>query len=378
MYGSRVLDCKTWTRSLNFSGGPGALPESVLDEAQRAIGEAPGTGQSVLGISHRSEWFRDVVAETEDNFRVLLDLPDRYRVLFLQGGGTLQFSMVPMTLLRGRKRTAEYLHTGYWSGKAVAEARKEGAVRVAWSGAAEGFTRLPDAGETRFSGNAAYLHYVSNETVEGLQFDEPQGREDVPRVCDMSSDFLSRPVDIERFALVYAHAQKNLGPAGVTVVVLRDDVLESVPEGLPAMLDYREHARAGSIYNTPPLFAIYVTMLVTRWLRDEIGGLDAMAALNSRKAELLYETIDASGGFYRGHAAPGNRSQMNVVLTLPSEELERKFLRMAGAAGFYGLAGHRTLGGIRASIYNAVTVPAVEALCSFMRFFRDCHAGEAL
>jgi len=376
MYRSAVRGCRTGTRSLNFSGGPGALPESVLDETQQAIGEVPGTGQSVLGISHRSEWFREVVAETEENFRMLLDLPDHYRVLFLQGGGTLQFSMVPMTLLRGRNRVAEYLHTGYWSGKAVAEARKEGEVRVVWSGAAEGFTRLPEPGECRFASKAAYLHYVSNETVEGLQFDEPQGREDVPRVCDMSSDFMSRPVDIERFALVYAHAQKNLGPAGVTVVVLRDDVLESVPEGLPAMLDYREHARAGSIYNTPPVFAIYVTMLVSRWLREEIGGLDAMAAINCRKAELLYETIDASGGFYRGHAAPGSRSPMNVAMTLPSEELERKFLSMARQAGFYGLEGHRTLGGIRASLYNAVTVEAVEELCSFMRFFRDCQPAE--
>ncbi len=376
MYTSGVLERGTGTRSLNFSGGPGALPERVLDQAQQAIGEVPGTGQSVLGISHRSEWFREVVAETEDNFRVLLDLPDHYRVLFLQGGGTLQFSMVPMTLLRGRNRVAEYLHTGYWSGKAVAEARKEGQVRVTWSGAAEGFTRLPESGETLFSENAAYLHYVSNETVEGLQFDEPQGRDDVPRVCDMSSDFLSRPVDMDRFALVYAHAQKNLGPAGVTVVVMRDEVLENVPEGLPAMLDYREHARAESVYNTPPVFAIYVTMLVTRWLRDEIGGLAAMAAINRRKAELLYETIDASGGFYHGHADPASRSQMNVALTLPSEDLQRKFLRMASAAGFYGLEGHRTLGGIRASLYNAVTVPAVEALCSFMRFFRDCQPAE--
>jgi len=377
MYRSQVLDCKTNTRSLNFSGGPGALPESVLDEAQRAIGEVPGTGQSVLGISHRSDWFRDVVAETEENFRMLLDLPGHYRVLFLQGGGTLQFSMVPMTLLRGSNWAAEYLHTGYWSGKAISEARKEGPVRVAWSGAAEGFTRLPDPDEIRFSRNAAYLHYVSNETVEGLQFDEPQGLENVPRVCDMSSDFMSRPMDIERFALVYAHAQKNLGPAGVTVVVLRDDVLESVPEGLPAMLDYREHVSAGSIYNTPPVFSIYVTMLVSRWLRDEIGGLGAMAAINRRKAEVLYQTIDASGGFYRGHADPGSRSQMNVAMTLPSEDLERKFLKMATAAGFYGLAGHRTLGGIRASLYNAVTVEAVEALCSFMRFFQDCQPGEA-
>jgi phosphoserine aminotransferase len=377
MYKSRVLDCEIGTRSLNFSGGPGALPESVLQEAQRAIGEVPGVGQSVLGISHRSDWFREVVAQAEDNFRALLNIPDHYRVLFLQGGGTLQFSMVPMTLLRGRNRMADYLHTGYWSGQAIAEARKEGPVRVAWSGAAEGFARLPEAGETRLSRTAAYLHYVSNETVEGLQFDQPLGRDDVPRVCDMSSDFLSRPLDIERFALVYAHAQKNLGPAGVTVVVLREDVLDNVPESLPAMLDYREHARAGSVYNTPPVFAIYVTMLVTRWLRDEIGGLEAMAEINRRKADLLYEAIDASAGFYRGHAHPRSRSQMNVAMALPSEELERKFLSMASAAGFYGLAGHRTLGGIRASIYNAVTVPAVEALCSCMRFFRDCQSQEA-
>ena len=366
------------TGAMNFSGGPGALPESVLEQTADAIHRAPGTALSVLGISHRSPWFRDVVDEAQANIRALLNLPEHYQILFLQGGGTLQFSMVPMTFLSGQRGFAEYLHTGYWSGKAVAEARKEGDVRVIWSGATKGFTRLPGPREPKFSRDAAYLHYVSNETVEGLQFHGLQGCDAVPRVCDMSSDFLSRPVRADDFAVIYAHAQKNLGPAGVTVVILRDDVLERVPDGLPAMLDYREHARAGSIYNTPPVFAIYVTMLVTRWLRDEVGGLKAMEAINRRKAEILYDTIDRSGGFYRGHATRENRSMMNVAFRLPSEYLECEFLRMAEAGGLYGLSGHRSIGGIRASIYNAVSLEAVESLCLFMDFFRERYAREAL
>lgn len=360
----------------NFSGGPGALPEAVLWETQRAIAEVPGQGLSVLGISHRSKWFRGVVDEAEANIRALLHVPDNYRVLFLQGGGSLQFSMIPMTLLRGSDHPAEYLHTGYWGNKALEEARREGPVRVVWSGKNESFNRLPGAGELEHSAAAPYLHYVSNETVEGLQFHRLLGRDDVLRVCDMSSDFLSRPFEIEPYALIYAHAQKNLGPAGVTVVIVRDDVLDRVPDNLPSMLDYREHARMGSIYNTAPVFAIYVTMLVTRWLRDQIGGLASMCLINRAKAKQLYGAIDSSRGFYRGHAAREDRSLMNVVFHLPAKRLELHFLEQAEAAGFYGLAGHRSLGGIRASIYNAVTPEAVDALCGFMEFFRQSHASE--
>ena len=269
------------------------------------------------------------------------------------------------------------LHTGYWSGKAIDEARREGQVRVLWSGEAGGFRQLPRKDELNFDSEAAYLHYVSNETVEGLQFHRLPGLEGVPRICDMSSDFLSRPFDVSRFGLVYAHAQKNLGPAGVTVAMIHDDMLRRIPEGLPSMLDYREHAAAGSIYNTAPVFAIYVTMLVTRWLRDEIGGVAAMRELNAAKAARLYTAIDDSAGFYRGHAAAKDRSLMNVAFRLPTAELEQKFLALALVAGFHGLAGHRSLGGVRASIYNAVTLEAVESLCQFMEFFRSCHSQEA-
>lgn len=355
--------------SLNFSGGPGVLPEAVLAETQQAIAAVPEVGLSILGISHRSDWFAAVVEEAERNIHALLQLPASHAVLFLQGGASLQYSMIPMLLLRGSGKTAEYLRTGYWSAKAIPEAALEGKVRVLWDGAAQGFRRLPDPDGLGYGDDAAYLHYVSNETVEGTQFHGIPGLDSVPRVCDMSSDFLSRPFDPDRFDLIYAHAQKNLGPAGVTIVIIRRELLDKVPEGLPALLDYRTHLKARSIYNTPPVFAIYVTMLVTRWLLKQVGGLENMAAINQRKAEALYQAIDASGGFYQGWAAPENRSLMNVVFRLPSPELEAAFLQQAVAEGFSGLEGHRSLGGIRASIYNAMTPSAVHALRSFMERF---------
>lgn len=354
---------------LNFSGGPGVLPESVLLQAQEALGAVPEVGLSVLGISHRSDWFAEVVAEAENNVRALLNLPDDYAVLFLQGGATLQFSMVPMLMLRGTGKTAEYLRTGYWSGKAIPEARLEGNINVLWDGENQGFHRLPDADELHHSPDAAYLHYVSNETVEGIQFHQLPGLEEVPRVCDMSSDFLSRPIDPRRYQIIYAHAQKNLGPAGVALVIINKALLEQVPPGLPGLLDYRSHIRANSIYNTPPVFAIYVTMLVTRWLLNDMGGLHNMAQLNCAKAELLYSTIDQSAGFYRGWAREQDRSLMNVVFNLSTPELERSFLASAEREGFSGLKGHRSLGGLRASIYNAMTLEATGELCEFMREF---------
>lgn len=355
---------------LNFSGGPGALPESVLLQVQEAIIEVPDAGLSILGISHRSDWFASVIRETENNIRTLLALPTDYHVLLLQGGATQQFSMVPMTLLHGKTGAAEYLHTGYWSGKAIVEARREGAIRELWSGASEGFCRLPRAHELNCSPDAPYLHYVSNETVEGLQFHYLPGREDVPRVCDMSSDFLSAPCPAERFALIYAHAQKNIGPAGVTVVLIRDELLQQVPAGLPAFLDYRNHALMHSNYNTPPVFAIYVILLVTRWLLNDIGGLQNMARINRSKAELLYGVLDASDDFFQGRSAVADRSTMNVTFKLPTPELEKRFLAEALAAGFSGLAGHRSTGGVRASIYNALTLSAAEELAGFMEDFR--------
>ncbi len=363
---------------LNFSGGPGILPESVLRQVQEAVIEVPEVGLSILGISHRSDWFAAIVAELENNIRRLLGLSSDYHVLFLQGGATQQFSMAPMALLRGKLHPAEYLHTGYWSGKAIPEARREGPVRVAWSGSPCGFNRLPADDELDLSADAPYFHYISNETVEGLQFHRVPGREDVPRICDMSSDFLSRPCEAERYSLIYAHAQKNIGPAGVTVVLLRDELLPDPTQGnantdLPGFLDYRSHILAHSNFNTPPVFAIYVVLLVSRWLLNDVGGTARMNEINRSKAGLMYRMLDDSDGFYRGRAALQDRSLMNVVFNLPSPELEHRFLADAQEAGFSGLAGHRAIGGVRASLYNALTLPAVERLAGFMEDFRRAH-----
>lgn len=355
---------------LNFSGGPGVLPASVLSDIQQAIMEVPGTKLSLLGISHRTDWFASVVTELEDNVRTLLGLGKNYHVLMLQGGATQQFSMVPMTLLRGKAQTAEYVQTGYWSSKPIIEARREGPVRVLWSGEESRFSRLPGDEELAFSKDAAYLHYVSNETVEGLQFHRVLGRDDVPRVCDMSSDFLSRPCEAERFSIIYAHAQKNIGPAGVTMVLLRDDALDGANADLPDFLNYRTQIKTHSNYNTPPVFSIYVTLLVTRWLLHQVGGLERMDAINRQKAGKLYKFLDASDDFYKGRAHRHDRSLMNAVFKLPSSELEHKFLAESSTVGFSGLGGHRAIGGIRASIYNALSIEAVDQLLEFMADFQ--------
>ncbi|OIR12360.1 phosphoserine aminotransferase [mine drainage metagenome] len=358
---------------LNFSGGPGVLPESVLQQVQESISAVPEVGLSILGISHRSDWFASVVAELKENIRLLLNLPKDYHVLFLQGGATQQFSMLPMTLLKKLGPAAEYLHTGYWSGKALPEAAREGPVRVLWSGEASGFNRLPTNDELHFSADAPYLHYVSNETVEGLQFHRTLGRDDIPRVCDMSSDFLSTPCNAKDFSMIYAHAQKNIGPAGVTVIVLKDQLLEDAPNNLPGFLDYKAQIKAHSIYNTPPVFAIYVVLLVTRWLLKDIGGLSKMDKINTEKAHLLYQSLDNSNDFYKGHAAVVDRSKMNVVFNLPTKALEAEFISTALSAGFSGLGGHRSIGGIRASLYNGLQLSSVEKLVDFMEDFRLHH-----
>lgn len=360
----------TQFNTLNFSGGPGVLPEEVLKQAQEALIAVPGQNLSVLGISHRSKWFLEVIEEVEHNIRTLLHLPADYHVLLLQGGATQQFSMIPMNWLKGTQLSADYLHTGYWSGKALPEAQREGNVRVIWRGDSADFSRLPTNSELDFDAHAAYFHYISNETVEGLQFHRVLGRDDVPRVCDMSSDFLSKPIDVNRFSLIYAHAQKNLGPAGVTVVLLHKNFLERASNDLPGFLDYRKHIAAHSIYNTPPVFAIYVVMLVTRWLLNTIGGLENMAAINEEKARCLYQVIDNSSEFYKGWSTASDRSLMNVVFNLPDANLEKQFLSESLGAGFSGLSGHRAIGGIRASIYNAMPLSSVKALARFMSDFQ--------
>jgi phosphoserine aminotransferase len=356
--------------ALNFSGGPGALPESVLLQVKEALHQVPEVGLSILGISHRSDWFASVISEVETNIRTLLGISKKHHVLLLQGGATQQFSMVPMTFLRGKSHAADYLHTGYWSGKVIPEARREGPVRVLWSGEDEGFKRLPSNDEMSFSADAPYLHYVSNETVEGLQFRRVLGRNDVPRVCDMSSDFLSKPCEADKFDLIYAHAQKNIGPAGVTMVLIKDDLLSNANTDLPSFLDYGKQIAAHSNLNTPPVFSIFVILLVTRWLLQDIGGLLQMQQLNQRKADILYAALDGSEGFYQSRAAICDRSMMNVCFKVTSPQLEQRFLEESSAAGYSGLAGHRAVAGIRASIYNAVTLGAVEDLVDFMDDFR--------
>ena len=364
------------TNALNFSGGPGALPEAVLRQTREAIVALPETGLSVLGMSHRSAWFRAILDEAEQNLRALLMLSDDYAVTFLQGGSSLQFAMIPMNFAAGANRDTgapEYIASGYWSGRAADEATRVGAAKIAWDGRHNGYCRLPDLDALNVSRSAAYLHYVTNETVEGLQFPAREHTLPVPLIADMSSDFLSKPVRTDCYSMIYAHAQKNLGPAGVTVAAIHREMLERIPEGLPAILDYRTHIAHGSNYNTPPVFAIYVLTLVTRWLRTEIGGLDAMQRINARKAVRLYDTLNALGDSVAIHAQPPWRSQMNVAFTFGDSRLDCAFLEAARERQIVGLEGHRSIGGLRASLYNAVTEAAVDTLCDTLTEFSLQH-----
>lgn len=355
------------TRILNFSAGPAILPEPVLCQLRDEMLSLPGVGMSVLEISHRSAAFEAILAQTVADLRQLMAVPPGYQLIFLQGGASLQFSMVPLNfLLPGT--IAAYIDSGSWARKALNEARREGEVQVIWSGKSEGYRRMPRRDELQIPDNVAYVHMTSNETIEGIEVFEDYDLGGVPLICDASSDILSRPLDISRYALIYAGAQKNMGPAGVTFALLREDLLTRSRRGLHTMLDYATYVENGSLYNTPPVFAIRVVGLVARWLLDQ-GGLSAMAALNQRKAELIYQTLDQSEGFYRGHAALHSRSRMNITFRLPSEALEAAFIKEATAAGMDGLKGHRSVGGIRASIYNAFPLAGVETLCAFMRDF---------
>jgi phosphoserine aminotransferase len=365
-------------RVFNFSPGPGALPLPVLEQAQRDLVALPGVGASALEVSHRGAWFTSTIDEADANLRELLAVPDSHQIVFCQGGATLQFSMIAMNYLRGGPRAADYVVTGSWGAKAVKEAEKEGPVRLAWSGKDEGYVRVPDTEELleSLTDDAPYVHVTTNETIQGVEFpDVPIVPDATLLFADASSDFLSRPLDVARFGLLYAGAQKNAGPAGVTVAILRDDLLERIPDGLPTMLDYRTYVEHASLYNTPPVFSIYLLTLVTRWVRDEIGGLAAMHERNTAKAALLYAAIDEAPGFYVGHAEPASRSLMNVTWRLPSEALEERFVTEAADRGMVELKGHRSVGGIRASIYNSMPPEGVEALADFMRDFRDRHGG---
>ena len=360
-------------RIFNFSAGPAVLPETVLAEAQRNLMSLPGVGMSILEVSHRSPAFETVIKEAEADLRTLLNIPANYKVLFLQGGASMQFTMVPMNLLP-KDASADYILTGSWGQGALKEAKKIGTVREAGSTAEGNFSRVTTQSELSLDPNAAYVHFTSNETIFGVEFQSEPEVGDTTLVCDMSSDFLSRPIDVSKYGLLYAGAQKNAGPAGATIVIVRDDVLERVPKGLPAMLDYRNLAEKESMYNTPPCFAIYICGLVFKWLRNEVGGLEKIHAMNQAKAKILYDAIDASDGYYRGHSHKDCRSLMNVTFRLPSEELEKKFAKEATAAGLDGLKGHRSVGGMRASIYNAFPQAGVVALVEFMKDFAAKNA----
>jgi phosphoserine aminotransferase len=356
-------------RIYNFSAGPATLPPAVLTQAAKDVVDFRGTGMGLIEISHRSKEFMAVVEETETNLRNLLAIPDNYQVLFLQGGASSQFFMVPMNLL-GPGKKASYLNTGTWAKKAIKEAQLFGEVEVPYSSEAGGFRQVPRPGDYQIAADSEYLYYVSNNTIFGTQFAEiPET--DKLLVADMSSDILSRPVDVSRFGVIFAGAQKNLGPAGVTVVIIREDLLERTPPRTPTMLAYKTHAEKGSMFNTPPCFAIYVVGEVLKWLLEQ-GGVPAIARVNREKADLLYQAIDA-GDYYRGHAELDSRSLMNVAFNLPTAALEQKFIAEATAAGFSGLKGHRSIGGCRASIYNAFPREGVVRLVEFMNAFATAN-----
>jgi phosphoserine aminotransferase len=354
------------TRIFNFSAGPAVLPLEVLQEAQRDLVALPGVGMSVLEISHRSKPFDDIIQGCEADMRTLAKIPSNYKVLFLQGGASLQFSMVPLNLLPAGG-SADYILTGTWSQKAVKEAKRVGTVKIAASTEAEHFARVPKQEELTLDPSAAYVHMTSNNTIYGTEFHWLPETGTVPLVSDMSSDIFSRPIDVGKHALIYAGAQKNLAPAGVTLAIIREDLLQRSPSTLHTMLSYAVHAENGSLYNTPPVFPIYVMRLVMTWLLKN-GGLEAVETANKKKADTLYAEIDRTG-FYRGHAAKDSRSRMNVTFRLPSEDLEKTFAKEATAAGLDGLKGHRSVGGMRASIYNAFPEAGVHALVDFMREF---------
>jgi phosphoserine aminotransferase len=356
----------TATRIFNFSAGPAVLPLEVLEAVQRDLVALPGVGMSILEISHRSPAFDEIIEGCEADLRTLAGIPANYHVLFLQGGASLQFSMVPMNLLP-QGASADYIVTGSWSEKAVKEAKRVGSVTIAATTQAENFARIPAQGELSLDPRAAYVHYTTNNTIFGTEWQYVPDVGQVPLVADASSDIFSGPIDVSRFALIYAGAQKNLAPAGLTLVILRDDLAGRTPASLATMLQYKVHVENKSMYNTPPVFAIYAMRLVLRWLIKQ-GGLAAIDKVNRRKADRLYAEIDRTG-FYRGHAATDSRSRMNVTFRLPSEELEKKFAKDATAAGLDGLKGHRSVGGIRASIYNAFPEAGIDALVQFMQEF---------
>jgi phosphoserine aminotransferase len=354
------------TRIFNFNPGPAALPLGVLEEIQESFLNFKDTGMSIMEISHRSKEFESVLADAIARTKRLLNLDDRYHVLFCQGGASLQFCMIPMNFLTGDK-SADYVNTGTWSTKAIKEAELMGRnVRVVASSEDANFSYIPK--NVQFNADAAYAHITSNNTIKGTQWANFPDTNGVPMVCDMSSDIMSRPLDAGKFGLIYAGAQKNIGPAGVCMVIVRNDLLDTAPESIPTMLSYKTYVSKNSLFNTPPCFAIYTVQLTMKWLQETVGGLENMEALNRNKSGHLYDFMDA-GGFYQATAQADSRSLMNVTFRLPDEQLEKQFVRDALDQGLGGLKGHRSVGGCRASIYNATTIAAVESLVDFMKYF---------
>ncbi|MCU7933331.1 MAG: 3-phosphoserine/phosphohydroxythreonine transaminase [Candidatus Thiodiazotropha sp. (ex Dulcina madagascariensis)] len=354
------------SRVFNFSAGPAMLPEAVLQQAKEELLDWRGSGMSVMEMSHRGKAFMSIAGQAETDLRALMDVPDNYKVLFLQGGASSQFAMVPMNLTRD-KRKVDYINTGSWSKKAIAEARRYADVNLAATTEGSKFTTTPGQTDLQLSGDAAYVHYTPNETIQGVEFPYTPETGAVPLVADFSSSILSRPVDVSEYGIIYAGAQKNIGPAGLTLVIVREDLIGDAVEGTPAMFQYATHSESGSMYNTPPTFGWYLAGLVLKWLQER-GGLVGMAAINQRKAQALYDAIDASD-FYANPVDPASRSRMNIPFTLADPSLDSKFLQEADAAGLKTLKGHRSVGGMRASIYNAMPEAGVKALIDFMAEF---------
>jgi phosphoserine aminotransferase len=357
------------TKVFNFSAGPAVLPAEVLQQAREELTDWHGSGMSVMEMSHRGKEFIAIAEKAEADLRELLAIPASYKVLFLQGGASAQFAMVPMNLLRGRNK-ADYINTGEWSKKAIKEAKKYCTVNVAASSETAKFMTAPLQKEWKLDPDAAYVHYTPNETIGGVEFFWTPDTGNVPLVADMSSTLLSRPIDVTRYGLIYAGAQKNIGPAGLTIVIVREDLLGHALPSTPSMFDYKTHAENGSMYNTPPTYAWYIAGLVFEWLKNK-GGLKGMAAINERKAAKLYAYIDGSGGFYRNPVDPACRSWMNIPFTLHDANLDEPFLKGAKGAGLLQLKGHRSVGGMRASIYNAMPEAGIDALIGYMKEFKQ-------
>jgi phosphoserine aminotransferase len=355
-------------RIYNFSAGPAIMPEEVLLEAQKDLFSYKGSGMSIMEMSHRGKIFDAIIKEATADLRSLLSIDDKYSILYLQGGATLQFSMVPLNLMPPKNK-ADYILTGSWAEKAAKEAKRTGVVNIAGTTKSENYSRLPKQSELKLDPDASYVHITSNNTIFGTQYKNEPEVGNVPLACDASSDFLHKKIDINKYGVIYAGAQKNIGPAGVTVVVIRKDLLERSSDTLQTYMNYKIHSDNDSMYNTPATFGIYIAGLVFKWLLN-MGGLDEMYKRNTAKAKVLYDAIDSSDGYYKGTVVPEDRSIMNVTYRLPNEQLEEKFIKEASAKGFSGLKGHRSVGGIRASIYNAFPLKGVEGLVEFMSEFK--------